>query len=295
MNNKKDFMEIYDIVGKDDGNLCRRHMTWDFFLTNFQEINPTKYKSFPPHVHTCFELMIPLGERYCCTLCNREITVPCGSFILMQPGQSHSDHLRPDEPFLCIHFNIGYHDSRKNKYQIFVPGLLPDKQIAAVPSEDFIYDLFKLLKKYSEKNIPLYIFDHVFLALFQLFLNAYPPEYILINNAEDNVQNYTYQRIFNYFNECLSNGDFSIEEFCKVLNCSQRTLSRICNEYFFQPPHKAFQSYRLNAALRYLQENPNATVKETAVIFRFPNEFYFSKIFKKHFGFTPSKVKYEQR
>lgn len=293
MQNKKDFMDICDIVGLDSGVLRKKYTPWSFFLTNFQEIHPKADKNFPSHVHTCFELMIPLGERYCCTLCNREIIVPHGSFILMQPGQSHCDHLSPNEPFWCIHFNISEQNSNKNKNQLFIPGLLPEKQIAPIPTKEFILDVFKLAEKYREKNIPIYVFDHFFMAIFKLFLNEYPHEYILENNSEENIQNYTYQRIFNYFNECLNNNNFSVNEFCKILNCSPRTLTRICNEYFFQPPKKAFHSYRIKTAMRYLQENPNATVKETAELFGFPNEFYFSKEFKKKFGISPSKVKYQ--
>lgn len=293
MYKKKDFMDIYDIVGKDSGDLRIQNMSLSFLLTNFQEIRPKVDKDFPPHVHTVFELIIPLNKRYCCNLCNRELTVPRGYFLLMQPGQSHTDHLSVDEPFLCIHFSISYPDSKKIKQQLFIPGLLPDKQIAPIIAEDFISDIFELIKKYKKQDIPLYVFDHVFLALLQLFMRAFPLEYLQLNTAHDNVQNYTYQRIFNYFNDCLAGNDFSIENFCNILNCSPRTLTRICNEYFFQSPQKAFQAYRLNAALRYLQENPNATVKETAAVFNFPNEFYFSKRFKQKFGIPPSKIRHD--
>ena len=293
MKTKKDFMDICDIVGKDSGELRMKYMSWSLSLLNFQEIRPKVDNNFPPHVHTCFELIIPIKERYCCTLSNRELTVEYGNFILMQPGQSHTDHLSQNEPFLCIHFNISSQYNQKNKQQLFIPGLLPDKQIAPIPSENFIRDVFALTEKYKEQNIPLYVFDNFFLALLQLFLSAYPLEYLTLNTTQENIQNYTYQRIFNYFNDCLNNNNFSIDEFCKILNCSPRTLTRICNEYFYLPPYRAFQNYRLNAAMRYLQENPNTTVKETAEIFRFPNEFYFSKNFKKTFGIPPSKVKNE--
>lgn len=288
---KKDFMDIHDIIGKDDGELRLKYMSLSLILTNFQEIRPKVEQDFPPHVHTCFELILPIKERYCCTLSNRELVIEHGHFILIQPGQSHTDHLSSKEPFLCIHFGISLSNSQKNKLQLFVPGLLPDKQIAPIPSKDFVRDVFELVEKYKEENIPLCIFDHFFLALFQLFLSAYPLEYLLLNTTQENIRNYTYQRIFNYFNDCLAGKDFSIEEFCKVLNCSMRTLTRICNEYFYQPPHKAFQTYRLQTTLRYLQENPRATVKETAEMFGFVNEFYFSKVFKKTFGIPPSKVK----
>ena len=293
MKTKKDFMDICDVVGKDSGELRTKYMSLSLSLSNFQEIRPKVDNNFPSHVHTCFELIIPIKERYCCTLCNRELTVEYGNFILMQPGQSHIDHLSQNEPFLCIHFNISSRDNQKNKQQLFIPGLLPDKQIAPIPSEEFICDVFSLAKKYKEQNIPIYVFDNFFLALLQLFLNAYPPEYITLKSTEENIQNYTYQRIFNYFNDCLSNNNFSIKEFCKILNCSPRTLSRICNEYFYQSPHKAFQAYRLHATLRYLQENPNATVKETAELFGYANAFHFSKAFKKIFAISPSRVKYE--
>ena len=292
MKSKKDLMDVYDVVGKDSGDIRQNHSLPILRLINFQEVYPKVNEKFPLHFHTSFELIIPLAKHYKCTLCNRPIIVEKGSFILMQPGQSHSDDLSVDEPFLCIHFSLFQADIKKNNPQLFVPGVLPEKQIAIIQESQFINDIFSLATKYKEQSIPLYVFDHIFLALFQLFIKAYPPEIIKLNSSIENIQNYTYQRIFNYFNDCLSNNNFSINEFCKVLNCSPRTLSRICNEYFYQSPYKAFQTYRLQVTLRYLQENPNATVKETAQLFGYPDAFQFSKAFKKVFSISPSSVKY---
>ena len=45
--------------------------------------------------------------------------------------------------------------------------------------------------------------------------------------------------------------------------------------------------------MRFLQENSNMEIKEVAEILGFPNAFYFSKMFKKNFGISPSRVKYD--
>ena len=291
MKTKQDFMEIKELVGKDIGDIRFHHLNIMLMLINFQAIYPKVNENFPSHVHTSFELIIPIKKCYQCTLCNRNISIKNGEFILIQPGQSHSDCLSKDEPFLCMHFTLLQPNSKERIQSLFIPGLLPDKQIAQIPEYDFINDIFKLAENYKSQSLPLHVFDHIFTGIFQLLLKAYPPKYLKLNSNSENIQSYTYQRIFNYFNDCLEKNNFSTADFCKILNCSSRSLTRICHEYFFQPPYQAFQSYRLNATLRFLQENPNVTVKETAQIFGYPDAFHFSKAFKKTFGISPSKVK----
>ena len=291
---KKDYMAIHDIVGNDNAPPRTVYQSWSFSLHNFQKIVPKGKKDFPKHVHNSFELIIPIGKQYRCMFCEREIVVPHGSFILIQPGQSHVDHLSKSEPFFCIHFSLWQAGGKKIIRQMFVPGLFPENQIAEIPSPVFANDVFALVEKFKDKEIAMYFYDYFFLAMLHFFLGAYPVESLLQDHNTENIRSVTYQRIYRYFESCLSSDNkFSLTGFCKVMNCSSRTLSRICNEYFFMPPKQAFQKYKLNSAMRFLQENPNAEIKEAAAFFGFPNAFYFSKMFKKNFGISPSRVKYE--
>lgn len=57
--------------------------------------------------------------------------------------------LSKDEPFLCMHFTLLQPNSKERIQSLFIPGLLPDKQIAQIPEYDFINDIFKLAENYK--------------------------------------------------------------------------------------------------------------------------------------------------
>lgn len=276
------------------GNASARvyYQLWQLILTNFHEVMPIRRMDFTPHVHTGFELIVPTGPQYRCQLGYCELTVPAGHFLLIQPGQFHIDHYSPGETFLCLHFSLRLGNSRTLLRQLFAPGLIPENQIGVVPFPELLAELLALAEKYKKTKLPSLFFDQIFLAVLQLFLDVYPARYLLQNRNQETGQSQLYYRIYHYFDNCISNGDFSSRGFCQCLKCSPRTLSRICNEYFYAPPHRAFQNYRLDCAQRFLLENPDTSIKEVTDYFQYPNPFYFSRLFKKRFGYPPSRARH---
>ena len=288
---KQNLMIINSICG--DGGVRAYHPMWQLTLTNFHEAEPIVRRDFLPHVHTLFELIVPVGPQYRCQLDYRELAVPSGNFLLIQPGQHHIDHLSPEERFLCMHFNLRPENSSSLLKQLFVPGLPPEKQIAPIPFPGVLSDLLDLSVRHRKEKLPQFFFDQIFLSVLQLFLGAYPAGYLLQNPDQETGRGQTYYRIYRYFESCIARGRFSVRDFCANMKCSSRTLNRICNEYFYSPPHRAFQNYRMNCTLRYLLENPGVSVKEVSARFHYPNPFYYSRLFRKRFGFAPSRARYE--
>ncbi len=76
--------------------------------------------------------------------------------------------------------------------------------------------------------------------------------------------------------------------FCK----SPRQISRILKEH--DPPlsfHKELTKQRISAACQLLKEKPHETVKEIAGKCGFHDVYYFSRVFKKEIGISPSKYR----
>lgn len=290
---KRKLMKIKPI--RDDLTFRVTYQPWQFILTNFHEVIPQSRQDFPQHVHVSFELIVPTGKRYRCRLDHQELVVPRGSFLLIQPGQRHIDHYARGENFLCLHFRLKKEEKEEKEalLQLFVPGLSPEKQVAKIAFREFLDDLLKVILKYRDLPLPPICLDYGFFSVLQLFLSAYPVNYLRTSSNRETGHSYVYNLIYQYFEKCLLSGDFSLDDFRKVLRCSARTLTRVCNEYFYASPAQAFQSYRMDCAMDFLLKNPGIRVKEVSDYFHYPNPFYFSRLFRKRFGCPPSRIRRE--
>jgi len=284
-------MKISHILGSDQVRI--RYLQWQFILNNFHEVFPEERKDFPSHIHKGFELIVPSGRQYRCRLGHRELTVPNGHFLLIQPGQAHIDHYAPEERFFCIHFMLRSESTAKMLLRLFVPGLPPECQIAEIPCPELMADLLALARKYKDLELPHSFFDSAFMAVLRLFLEAYPPRYLQESSNLETGPGYIYYRIYHYFDDCIAGEDFSLHGFSANFKCSPRTLTRLCREYLFDSPRSAFLNYRLDCAMSFLLENPGISIKEVSDRFRYPNQFYFSRQFRKRFGFPPSRARRE--
>lgn len=84
---------------------------------------------------------------------------------------------------------------------------------------------------------------------------------------------------------------FSVSEIAGKFCVSEKTL----NNRFKAVYHKTFYAWqmdqKLDSVYRALKNNPDSTLKETAVNFGFYDEFHLSRAFKKKFGAAPKYVR----
>lgn len=80
----------------------------------------------------------------------------------------------------------------------------------------------------------------------------------------------------------------SIEQMCRELGLSQSYFSRIFKRAIGVPPLRYYLQLRFENA-KHLLETGNIKVKEVAAMFGFEDELYFSRLFKKWYGVSPSQ------
>lgn len=86
----------------------------------------------------------------------------------------------------------------------------------------------------------------------------------------------------------LSKNDFKITDIAFELHLSERTFRNQVKLYTGLTPLGYLQKARLDQAMMYLQQNKYRTVSEVAYAVGFIDTKYFSKLFKKEFGKSPS-------
>jgi AraC-like DNA-binding protein len=79
-----------------------------------------------------------------------------------------------------------------------------------------------------------------------------------------------------------------IEEFARELNLDYPSFRRLFKDYTGLSPYQYFLQLKIHRARHLLQEG-NLSVKEVSYELSFDNQYYFSRIFKKKTGRSPSE------
>lgn len=98
--------------------------------------------------------------------------------------------------------------------------------------------------------------------------------------------------IFGSAVECMSNNigeNFSVEEIASMCHTSPTGLKRIFNKFAGVGVHKYFLLMKMNKGTEFLK-NGNS-VAQTADMLGFADSGYFSKVYKREMGISPSKTR----
>ncbi len=83
--------------------------------------------------------------------------------------------------------------------------------------------------------------------------------------------------------------DLSLEEIAKNFNFTSSYLSKIFIKHTGEPPSKYLISLRINEAKYLFTQYRNLSVKEVGERVGYPDQFYFSRLFKQVTGCTPKE------
>ena len=116
--------------------------------------------------------------------------------------------------------------------------------------------------------------------------------YILMHNIIDKKQKGLVFELSSYISENPQK-DLSVEALCRRFKTSRNKLYMISGTYFGMPIAVYVRRKRLEYAKKLIEEGLSVTVAAEQT--GFYDYGYFGKIFKKHFGITPSMVKKKQK
>lgn len=258
-------------------------------LMDFQQVRSVKNGNWQLHTHfKDFELIMPVNGDYHSSLDGVEISCVPGEFLLIQPGQKHQDHIRSGKNFYAFHFQLL--NPEKNSYvsSIFSDAVSPSEQIMQIPEADFCSQILDLLFISGKQQLPFSVSEGLFLALFRLLAGAFPQELVMQNADGNERSNRLLRQVTAIFNTYMTDGELPPGIVEKKLGVSSRTWHRISHELFGNSPRNAFENFRLLAIRSFMLKNPSVNIKEIAYRFNFSDPFYFSRVFRRHFGYPPS-------
>ncbi|MGL5259057.1 MAG: helix-turn-helix transcriptional regulator [Lachnospiraceae bacterium] len=124
-------------------------------------------------------------------------------------------------------------------------------------------------------------------------LSIYPQvirKYCLLvkNHANANLSHLT-RNVINYINQHIDE-DLSLSLLCKEHKRSASFLSHTFHQETGTTVTEYIHSTRMEAALKYLNTTP-LSIREIAITIGIPDLSYFSKLFKRHIGMSPSNYR----
>lgn len=96
----------------------------------------------------------------------------------------------------------------------------------------------------------------------------------------------TAEKVHSYIIENISE-ELSVEELAAMVYLSQNQLARVFKKKYGKTVIEFIMEYRMNLAEELLKDT-RFTVTEVSAKIGYPNYAYFTKLFKKHSGYTPS-------
>jgi YesN/AraC family two-component response regulator len=153
------------------------------------------------------------------------------------------------------------------------------------------YEAADYLLKPLKKEELLYAFNKIRISLDT-------QRNILKHNILQLKDNYTYSAeeiahlVEHYIRENYTQ-DINFDLISHNFNFNSSYLSKIFTKHIGENPSKFLMSLRINKAKHLLQNNKELSVKDVGEIVGYPNQFYFSRIFKSFIGKSPASYRDE--
>lgn len=207
-----------------------------------------------------------------------------GCMILYRPGESqHYYYYAKDNSEVCwIHFS-GYEASA-----ILDKIGFGDSHILYCGGSFNCFELFRSIILELQLKRPCFE-ELLCLYLRQLFIGI---ERAQLGLSEEKYSNYReLEATVHFFNESFAQ-NICIEEYAKKQHMSVCWFIRSFKRYMGVTPMQYITSIRMNKA-RELLKNTNYSIQEISGLVGYENPLYFSRIFKKQIGCSPSDYRKE--
>lgn len=212
-----------------------------------------------------------------------ETIVPKGHMVLFRPKepQVYNYYAADKTEVYWVHFTgsqveeyLAHYELPKNE-NVFFTGVSPDYP--------WIYNQIireLQLQRVNHEEMLRILLRHILLTINRYIKESKQSKTDMINDIE---------RASHYFNENY-NKNISVEQYAKEHMMSVNWFIHNFKKIMKLTPMQYILSLRISAAKGYL-DTTNKNINEIADAIGYDNALYFSRLFKKHTGYSPSEYK----
>lgn len=232
------------------------------------------------------EFLLITAGKGCIVNKNKEYKVREGMLFYICPNVEHSIEADVEKPmsFVSVHFSYSSVSFNNDKWAIRNEDeTLPLNSMQQLKDYYQVENIFRKLVETWIAKLPGYEF--ISKALLQQLT------FEILEDVKKQNQNYStslkVEKIIKYMHENI-NSKLTLTELSEMVQLSPTYLSRIFKETTEYSVIGFFNKMKVDKAKELIIEG-NKKVKEIAQLLGFTDEFYFSRIFKKIEGISPSE------
>lgn len=253
------------------------------------------------HIHSNYEIFMFHGGNCKYAIGNRIYDLHPGDVLIMDGSLLHRPFILDDERFYersIVNFSNRWIDSvikalkaekllihfEENHYAIF----RDNDESTLETMEGHIRSIERYIRHYDLENVEM----KLKLEVVALLLNINDLQLTNATKVKSNLDGkYAYvQQIFQYIQNHFHE-KFALEDVASELNISKSYLIHLFKDLTGETIMDYTMGYRLKQALNNMAAYPNWSIKEIGLRCGFENESHFSRYFKEHVGYSPSKYR----
>lgn len=268
-----------------------------FYICKKKFTNPAK--PLNPHKHDFIELRYVFSGSCNYILDGVSYAVKSGDIIICNPGVEHTNtFIHSKEP--TTEFHVGFTDIHlKNlpKNTLYPENQSPIFYIPANHRQEFVKCCYEILSEYdSKKQINDLMIKSLVMKLLVLLIRELYPEQkseepqTVGYEFESSNKTYVVNTIITYLTENYAR-KISLSKISQNMYLSPVYISKLFKEETGESPINYLIQLRLEKAKDILSNSENPSIKDIAKSVGYDDAYYFSKLFKKYYGVSPSNFK----
>ncbi|MDP4090108.1 MAG: AraC family transcriptional regulator [Bacillota bacterium] len=249
------------------------------------------------HSHDFLSVMYILSGSCSYLINDIPYKVKKGDILIINPGVTHGKTVPQGGEVLEFHAgfeNFSVHDLPKNH-------IIPDNITPIITSSNYESDLkqccSEILKEQNKCEAGSELILKVLgMRLLIVLLQATCQREAVREKGCINFETYDRSTIVNAITEFINSNymqELSLEIISQNMYLSPAYISKLFKEETGDSPINYLIKVRLSKARDFLAAG-NMTIKEAAHSVGYDDAYHFSKLFKKYYGFPPSRVKIER-
>ncbi|MCI5920104.1 MAG: AraC family transcriptional regulator [Roseburia sp.] len=277
---------------------CRNDLIENFnptFLFIWSATRTHDELSYHSHDHIEMDFILSGNGTY--LIDDNYYEVSEGDLIILNPGCKHQSLVTsPGHP--ATEFFVGFSDVQFRGYE---------KNMIPLPSGNFILHttgelrqkLFKICTSMSLENMTyqegryFMLQSYLMQMLLIILREQFKPEGSAPGCSFDSTnKKYVVEQIVNYFEDHYAE-KISLDRIAENMYLSPFYISKIFKSETGDTPIRHLINIRLEKAKELLENGWNGSIQEVASSVGYDDVYHFSKLFKKKYGVSPSKIKKE--
>lgn len=243
------------------------------------------------HAHDFAEISVILEGEAHYTLDHKSFTAKAGTVMLFNPGVMHQDEQLPETWSHQLHIgvrNVSFEGYKRN-YFPFTSSIIH----LGERHHEFINRCWRLLEEKSNRGIGYdLMIKTLVMEIIVLLLRSESSQDLEKSTLKVKETDLEKQALVNniiYYLENHHNEVISLDTLSDTMYISSTYISKVFKEETGDSPINYLIKVRLNRA-KQLLESQDTTVKEVAETVGYQDAYHFSKLFKKHYGKSPSEL-----